>query len=175
MDDQARFRALFDAASTAVRRYAHHLGLNDSDAEDLAADVFTVAWRRLDAVPRDDAIPWLLAVARNHWRNHLRRTARALNLRQKLRGRPQSTCVEPELNDQSELWHALQCLSARDREILLLIAWDDLSTQQAAVVIGCSAATARVRLHRARNRLALAMSSSETNTSAPTVMGVEQE
>ena len=80
MDTEARFRKLFDEAYPALRRYAHHRGLSGADADDLVADVLGVAWRRLDDVPADDAIPWLLAVARNHWRNRLRAGRRRLQL-----------------------------------------------------------------------------------------------
>jgi RNA polymerase sigma-70 factor (ECF subfamily) len=48
---------------------------------------------------------------------------------------------------------ALGRLSTGDREVLLLVAWDGLSAREAAVILGCSAAAAKVRLHRARRRL----------------------
>ena len=44
------------------------------------ADVYAVAWRRLKDVPADDPLPWLLAVARNHWRNHLRKARKQREL-----------------------------------------------------------------------------------------------
>ncbi len=52
---------------------------------------------------------------------------------------------------------ALDQLSESDREVLLLIAWEELSPTQAAAVLGIKAATVRVRLHRARRRLARAL------------------
>jgi hypothetical protein len=63
VDAATRFRALFDAHVGAVRRYACHRSIPDAD--DLVAEVFTVAWRRLDDVPVDDPLPWLLGVAGN--------------------------------------------------------------------------------------------------------------
>lgn len=68
MDDAARFRTLFDATIGAVRRYVHHRGVTGGRADDVVAETFLVAWRRLDEVPDDDPVPWLLAVARNVWR-----------------------------------------------------------------------------------------------------------
>jgi RNA polymerase sigma-70 factor (ECF subfamily) len=53
---------------------------------------------------------------------------------------------------------ALARLSESDRELLLLIAWEDLSPAQAASVLGVKPATARVRLLRARRRLTQALS-----------------
>jgi RNA polymerase sigma-70 factor (ECF subfamily) len=175
MDAEKRFRALFETAYPAVRRYAHHRGLADADAEDLAADVFAVAWRRLHKVPADDPIPWLLGVARNHWRNHLRKIQRSRSLTERLQGEANPITADPALAAAGRLGKALLHLSANDREILLLIAWDELTPQQAARVLGCSAATARVRLHRARKRFAHLLELDETNASSRTVMGVESE
>jgi RNA polymerase sigma-70 factor (ECF subfamily) len=52
---------------------------------------------------------------------------------------------------------ALAQLSESDREVLMLIAWEELSPTQAAAALGVKAATVRVRLHRARRRLARAL------------------
>jgi DNA-directed RNA polymerase specialized sigma24 family protein len=59
---------------------------------------------------------------------------------------------EPPSTDREEalVREALGRLGARDREVLLLAEWEDLSPAQIAVVLGCRAITARGRLHRAR-------------------------
>jgi len=163
VDAARRFSALFEDAYPAVRRYAHNRGLQGADADDLVADVFTVAWRRFEKVPIDDPIPWLLAVARNHWRNLLRRNRRDRELA--IRVVPSSATPEYESSSFSaeEIRAALSTLSEPDQEILRLVAWDGLTPQQAAKVLGCTATTARVRLHRARSRLAKALGWKETN------------
>jgi RNA polymerase sigma-70 factor (ECF subfamily) len=51
------------------------------------------------------------------------------------------------------LLEALAGLSEREREVLMLTAWEELSSNEAARVLGCSATAYRIRLHRARNRL----------------------
>jgi RNA polymerase sigma-70 factor (ECF subfamily) len=170
VDAERRFSALFQQTYGALRRYAHHRGLSGADADDLVADVFTVAWRKLAVVPSDDPLPWLFAVARNHWRNHMRKTARERAL--VLRLAPDPDVPEPEIADisASAIHAALAKLSDNDREILTLIAWDDLEPHQAAIVLGCSASAARVRLHRARNRLA-----AELETLGPHATGPEQQ
>jgi RNA polymerase sigma-70 factor, ECF subfamily len=56
---------------------------------------------------------------------------------------------------------ALNELSDSDQELLRLIAWEDLSPREAATALGVSVASFRVRLHRARNRFARAMSTTE--------------
>ena len=175
MDAEKRFKALFETAYPVVRRYAHHRDLTTADAEDLAADVFAVAWRRLHKVPTDDPIPWVLAVARNHWRNHLRKAQRSKSLTRRLNGASIPATIDSPSASTGRLGRTLRALSVDDREILLLIAWDGLTPQQAAMVLGCTAATARVRLHRARKRLANLLEQDETNASSRTFMGVESE
>ena len=57
MGSEADFRALFDKAYPALRRYAWYRNLTKDDAEDLVAGTFEVAWRRIQDVPRDDPMP----------------------------------------------------------------------------------------------------------------------
>lgn len=75
-DAETRLRALFRQHHAAVRGYALHRAIQGADADDLVGEVFTVAWRRLDDVPADDALPWLLAVARNVQLNQARSARR---------------------------------------------------------------------------------------------------
>jgi RNA polymerase sigma factor (sigma-70 family) len=156
MDAEARFRAVFEATSPTVARYARHRGLATSDVEDLVAATYEVAWRRLDVVPAgDQALPWLLAVALNLVRNHRRKLVRDRALLARL---PAPDDVPPPRLPGGVSWkdirRALDALAPDDRELVLLIAWDGLSPGQAAVVLGVSAVAARSRLHRARERLA---------------------
>jgi len=156
MDTEPRFRALFELAYPALHRYAAHRGIGGADADDLVAATLEVAWRRLEDVPGAEPLPWLFAVARNIRRNQTRSELR----RQAFVGRLPVPRPEPDPNDPAapdagSLRKALSQLAADDREILCLVAWDGLSPSQVAVALGCSGATARVRLHRARKRLAL--------------------
>jgi RNA polymerase sigma-70 factor (ECF subfamily) len=117
-----------------------------------------VAWRRFDAVPRGDAaVPWLLTVALNHLRNHRRKLERDRDLLERLPA-PSPTAdiadrLDPGAYDWREIRRALDQLSHTDRELVLLVAWDELSPSDAGVVLGISAGAARTRLHRARVRL----------------------
>jgi RNA polymerase sigma factor (sigma-70 family) len=154
MDAATRFEALFRAHYPAVRRYAHHRAINGSDADDLVAETFLVAWRRLDVVPPDEPLPWLLAVAANVHRNQARSQRRHMALVDRA-PRPDPTPPPREPSDgPAQIRAALAGLSPDDRELLLLVAWDGLTPQQASIVIGTSAGVARLRLHRARKRFA---------------------
>ena len=152
--DRRRFETLFRAHYPALRRYAYHRAITGSDADDLVAETFLVAWRRLDVVPEDDALPWLLAVAANVRRNQARSRRRYLNLVDRV---PLPEAAPPPLEPSDTapaIRAALAALSRDDREILLLVAWDGLTPHQAATALGTNAGTARLRLHRARKRFA---------------------
>ena len=145
---EERFRAVF-AHLGAVTGYARRRGSKDADA--LAADVMTVAWRRLADVPADDPLPWLYGTARNLVLAEARLSARAAgsSIRE-----PEPVATAPEPNElDPELARAMRSLSQLDREALLLVAWEDLTPSQAARALGINPAAFRVRLLRARRRL----------------------
>jgi RNA polymerase sigma-70 factor (ECF subfamily) len=152
MDDTARFRALFDDTFGAVRRYVDHRGVTGGRADDLVAETFIVAWRRLDDVPAERPLPWLLTVARNLWLNQRRSDRRYAALRQRLPlPRPEPPPTEP--GDFGAIRRGLAALDAADREIICLAAWDELTATEIGEALGCTPGAARVRLHRARLRL----------------------
>jgi RNA polymerase sigma-70 factor (ECF subfamily) len=146
--DAERFRSIYETHHAAVCAYFARRVARD-DVEDLAAETFTVAWRRL---PRrvSEPLPWLYAVAGNVLANHRRRAAR--------RG---SFAIDPVAGDPAErlggdrgLARAWAALGERDREALRLVAWEGLSLEDAARAAGCSRGAFTVRLSRARGRLA---------------------
>lgn len=152
-EDLERLDGLWRAHSGRVHAYAaRQVGINR--AEDVVAETFVVAWRRLADVP-DAALPWLLVTARHIALSTHRRYRREVTSLHRL---TQVTASAPAsgVDDAAEREHALTALASlreADREALLLTAWDGLSTSEAATVTGCSEATFRVRLHRARARL----------------------
>jgi RNA polymerase sigma-70 factor (ECF subfamily) len=163
VDRSARFRALFQEAYGPIRRWAQHRGIAGADADDLVAEVFTIAWRRFDDIPADAAIPWLYGVAKNVARNH-RRSARRRAALQLVTPVAAPVPAPDEPFDARALRAALDAVSHDDREILRLIAWDGLSPAELAVALGCSSTAARVRLHRARKRFAAAVTRAEQET-----------
>jgi RNA polymerase sigma-70 factor (ECF subfamily) len=153
-----RLEALFAEHGQAVRAYVLRR-IDPSTADDIVSDVFVVAFRRLDEIP-DDALPWLLATARRVLANHRRSTGRREALTAEL-SLLHASRWHDEMAGGPELLGALAGLSERDREVLLLVAWEDLDPASAAAALGCSRATFAVRLHRARRRLAAAMVQTE--------------
>lgn len=154
--DEARFRELFEEHYSVVARYVFARGHQAADADDLIAATFEVVWRRMDAVPAGrEAVPWLLAVARNCSRNAWRKSRREIELLDELVGSVVEAS-EAESSDGPELAvvvAALKQLKEIDRELILLVAWDELGPSEAGRVLGLHPVTARARLHRARQRL----------------------
>lgn len=120
------------------------------DADDLAAEVFTIAWRRRDDIPPEAVLAWLYRTAGYVLANHRRR----------MQGMPSSLAHEPldvdhagRIADVDEITRALARLSERDREILLLHAWEGLDGNELADALGISRSGAQAALSRARARL----------------------
>jgi RNA polymerase sigma factor (sigma-70 family) len=156
MTDQERFEALYGAHAGAVLGYALRR-TSPANADDVVAEVFLVAWRRLQDVP-DDARIWLLGVARRVLANQRRGQTRQLAVRDRLAG-DASLSFSPADSGDERVWHALATLKDDDREALLLLGWEGLSHGEAARLLGIRARTFSVRLHRARKRFAQALAS----------------
>jgi RNA polymerase sigma-70 factor, ECF subfamily len=152
-DPRDRLEQLFRRHHQAVSNYARRR-VGAGLADDVVAETFLVAWRRLDDVPVD-ALPWLLGVARRtvstKQRSARRQTALAEKLSTGIRAPIIDTSASSELD--TAVAEALIRLRPRDREAITLIAWDDLTPAQAAVALGQTRAAFRVRLHRAKLRL----------------------
>jgi RNA polymerase sigma-70 factor (ECF subfamily) len=152
---EERFVELWTAHGPRVLAYAlRHV--DPDSAQDVLSETFLVAWRRLAAVP-DDPLPWLLVVARNTIANVRRSTARQARLTTELErfrevAEP-ATAADVLATDRAAVLDRLAELTPREREALLLVAWDGLSAKQAAKVAGCSLPAFHVRLFRARQRL----------------------
>jgi RNA polymerase sigma-70 factor, ECF subfamily len=154
-----RFKALYERHYPAVLRYAARR-VGAEAARDIAAETFLTAWRRLDRVPPEPSLPWLYATARKCLANELRRRDRRERLDSRIRAEAKrgQDVAGPEpgerVADRLAVLAALAALRPGDQEALRLIEWEQLDVAAAAQVMGCSAATFRVRLHRARRRLA---------------------
>ena len=147
------FDSLFASHHEAILRYCIRR-LGPSEAEDAAADVFAIAWRRLDNVPSgESARAWLIGVAYKVVGNRYRTRRRGARLRERLRSeRVAPTSADSEVGVQSILI-ALEGLSRADRELIRLSSWDDLSRSEIAQVLGIRVNAVDQRLHRARGRL----------------------
>ncbi len=172
---------LFQAHERRVLAYALRRTSSPADAEDAAAETFTIAWRKIDQVP-DDALPWLLGVARRVIANQRRGGQRRAWLFHKL-GRhaaPASVSTPADDPEEGPALAALARLRPDDQELLRLVAWEELDQRGIAQVLGISANAVAIRLHRARKRfrdeLMKDPGGSRTSTEAKgTINGAVQE
>jgi RNA polymerase sigma-70 factor, ECF subfamily len=164
-DRRVAFERLFASTYGPVRAYVLRRAPAEI-SEDVLSEVYLVAWRRFDSLG-DDPVPWLYGVARRVLANQFRgdRRRRALGERLRSADRLQSPWPAPD-GLRAELAAAVAALPEAEREALLLVAWEGLSPARAAEAAGCSATAFRVRLHRARRRLAAALNDSTPRPSS---------
>lgn len=163
--DALRFTELWETCAARVLAYA--LRHTDPDiAQEIVSETFLVAWRRITDVP-GDPLPWLLVVARNTVKNQRRSGYRRAVMQHEIsRLREVATPapgVDEVVTERADVLAALSALTSKEREALLLVAWDGLSPADAARVADCSIATFQVRLYRARRRLQGHQSASEAS------------
>lgn len=154
------FRSAYRNHYRSVLAYALRRTSSRADAEDIAADSFMVAWRRVDKLPMSepDQLAWLYGVARRTLANHHRGRLRAGRLDELLLTIDASTVqgADDRIVDQSDVEAAIAALSTlgpKDQEILLLALWEDLTIGDIATVMELSKPNVSLRLHRAKRRL----------------------
>lgn len=171
--DRARFRTFYEQHYEAVLAYALRR-VEPAAAEDIVAETFLVAWRRFGTLP-PDPLPWLFAVARKLGANHRRGLARRKMAVSRLGAEAPPAGDDPgeQIAARAEVLAAFRRLSPRDQETLALVAWEGLTADRAARVIGCSVGAFWVRLHRARRRLDRELQGIPTKTSRDDVIVVD--
>jgi RNA polymerase sigma-70 factor (ECF subfamily) len=156
-DEEREFEALFRDTRAPLLDYLTRRAGPD-DAPDLLAEVFLIAWRRRADLPRgEERRLWLFGVARRLVAEHHRFAWKRADASggAGVSDAPESRAPEDAGKERDEaVRRALGSLSDLDRELVTLTTWENLSPAEAARVVGIAAGTARVRLHRARARLA---------------------
>lgn len=160
--DEVWLAEVFDAHAREVHRYLRrrlHGGADAAtDADDLTAEVFAITWRRRDDVD-EPVLAWLYGVARRALIAHRRRVTSlpSVDLGDVADVRDGTSSITADVADlvteDLSLRRGWLALSERDREVLLLAAWDGLSEAQIAAVLGISVGGASSALSRARMRL----------------------
>ncbi|MGW6442409.1 RNA polymerase sigma factor [Lentzea sp. NPDC055074] len=159
--DHAAFTELFERHAEAVWNYAYRLTASWSQAEDLLSATFLTAWRkRGDAqLVRDSALPWLYTVTANRARTEWRASRRALRLVGKLtpqdeRDHADEVAARTDAQRRlAEVVAAIAKLPASEREIAQLCLLGDVSTADAAALLGITESSVRARVSRTRARL----------------------
>jgi RNA polymerase sigma-70 factor (ECF subfamily) len=154
-----------DAFVEVVRRHEVAVGaylarrVGRDRAEDLLGEVWVAAFTSRANYDRSfpDAGPWLFGVAHNtlrrHWRSHPAEELRADLGADLTSGWDPWAAVDDRVDAESVLRGALALLRPQQREILTLVAWEDLTVAEAGRVLDIPAGTARRLLHQARKTL----------------------
>lgn len=154
---RGRFESCFRAHHARLLAFAMRRVSGREAAEEVVADTFAVAWRRRDCIP-DVPLPWLYAIAANviadQYRSTRRRHDLGLRLAHEARADAPGSDPAESLALREAFSTAFAQLEEHEREVLRLVAWDGLDVREAAQVLGCSQGAFRVRLHRARRKLA---------------------
>lgn len=171
MEDElaAKLSGLFRSHYDEVLTYcARRIGRDE--AEDAASEVFAVAARRVSEIDWATARPWLYGVARGVLANWHRSQRRGRRLVEKARGRAEIPYNSPDevvvrSSETEDAIRTLRELRPNDREILMLVAWEGLTTPELASAIGISVVAAEKRLERARVRFARAVARASSRVS----------
>jgi RNA polymerase sigma-70 factor (ECF subfamily) len=168
--DEEAFTAMFRLHYPRVLAFVSRR-TDPARAHDVAAETFATAWRHFGRLP-DEPLPWLYRVARNSLANEERAARRQARLAERISRRGVEATPDHAVSVviDAGLREALGRLSRTDREALMLIAWEGLDNDDAARVLGCSAVAFKVRLHRARKRLARLLEAADRDgpvTAAP--------
>ncbi len=158
--DPEQFAVLFRRHAEAIGRYAgRRLG---AAADDIVADTFLAAFRQRASydLTRPDARPWLYGIASNLLRRHQRDEVRMLRALARSGVDPVAESFAERADarltaaaSSRAVAAAIAALSADQRDVLLLVAWADLTFDQVAQALHIPEGTVRSRLNRARTRL----------------------
>ena len=140
-------RVAYERHSASLLKLAVLLSTRQSDGEDLVQDVFVSAADRIPALPEEAWLPYLRAAVVNRWKNRRRRDAleRAF--------RPDPSSPPPTVDDDLAMWDAISRLPTRQRACLVLRYYQDLSVEDTASLLGCSAGTVKSQTSRALDHL----------------------
>jgi RNA polymerase sigma-70 factor (ECF subfamily) len=172
---EVRFSELYLQNARDLLGYALRRNADPDEAADAVAETFLVAWRRLGEVPGGaEARLWLYGTARRVLANQTRGARRRDRLTERLRGELRRQLPAHEPGERSAIVEALAELGDGDREVLMLVGWEELTPTEAARVLEISPLAARTRLHRARRRLRARLAELSAGSSRTTEIGVEE-
>ncbi len=163
LQQPAAFADLFDRHARAVNAFATYR-VGRHAAEDVLSETFLVAFRRRADFDTDveSAAPWLLGIASRLIRRHRALEARqwrsfAASISQQEHlslGGLEDAMSRLDAEREVEMLRArIAALAPRDRETLLLYAWQGMSYDEVAAALGVPVGTVRSRLNRVRRRL----------------------
>lgn len=165
------FQSLYERHAPEVRRFALYLCGDPAMADEITSDTFVKAWLAIGRIREPTVKSYLFSIARNLYRDSLRRGARHSELDESM---PDAkTSAHTQLEQKAELravLAALQDLPEIDRTALLMRALDEMPYEEIAAALEIPVVTAKVKVHRARMKL---MQTRDSLTSPPKLAGAK--
>ena len=146
------FATVYEQHLPAISRYLARR-VERAHVEDLAADVFALAWRKRESVAAGEELPWLYRIAANLVANHRRKQAATASFIASLRPVDSAPAADEIVIADQQLAAAWKQLKPADREVIALATFEELPIGAIATALGISANAVSIRLHRARKRL----------------------
>jgi len=161
--DQDKFVATFRTHLQDVSKYLTRR-VEISNVEDLASEIFEIAWRKRESCPEGLELAWLYKIAGFVVSNHRRKLSRRVVMLPLLDHDRSAPSAEDIALDGSGVAIAFDLLSSKDRQVLSLFVFEQLSVKEISVALEISENSTSQRLKRARERLArhLALQVSDT-------------
>lgn len=160
MDQGAEFKAVYDAVYPLIVRIVYGVTGELHVAEELCQDAFIRYYQHMDTIPtREQAKYWLIRVSKNLALNHEKqrgreRTAYQRAYRQPVRGPESGETSYLKKEAYTAVQHALRELPDNLRSVLVMREYGNLSYREIAESLQISESNVKVRMHRARERLA---------------------
>jgi len=146
---------IYRAYSDEVYRFSCWLCGDSAEAEDIVSETFLRLWGSLDDLQVETMKAYLLTIARNVFISQRRRSGRYRPLPENVMDSSPSPDVEAEDREEvRELMSAVGALPEGERAALLMRMQHDVPYEEIARSLGISLAAAKVRVHRARIKLA---------------------
>lgn len=146
------FNEIFAAHWGSVRHHVECVLDDDDEVSDLVAEVFSLAWTKLDLL-RPLGLIWLLRTADNKLKDRDRTVRARAGAIEAIRRMAESSRVHDVL-DSLAVRHAIDSvLTPRERRFVIFFYWDRLAAGEIAELERCSQASVFTTLSRARAKL----------------------
>lgn len=148
------FHSLYQSYAPQVQRFALYLSGDAALADDITSETFVRAWTSRGKIREATVKSYLFTIARNLYRDHLRRNHRLTDLEESMPDPAVGLATRTEHKAElSAVLAALRQLSEVDRAALLMRAQEEMSYEEIAQALALAVTTVKVKVHRARLKL----------------------
>lgn len=146
-----QFQTVFRYYLSPISKYLARRVERES-IEDLASEVFAIAWQKRSSIPKGSELPWLYKTARFVVSNHRRKITVANRFLASLLPPAAAPSAENLALAEMGLADSWKALSKKEQELLSLSAFEGLSAKQIAKVLDTNENSVNIRLSRVRQK-----------------------